>query len=90
LFDDAQQRWIPPRIGADTAQLALRQVEALPAWTNSLSDPSEGVRQCERMLPAGAQQIMREPFGRFRSNSRQLPELLNESGNRPGSVRSHG
>ena len=54
LLDDADEARLAARVGADGAQLAFGEVEALPAEPDLLLDLGDGRRQRQDLLPAGA------------------------------------
>ena len=73
LFDVST---FPVRIAADVAELAIRNIVALPAANDLLFHSQDGIPEVFHILILLFQQVQYEPEGRFTSDPWECGELL--------------
>jgi hypothetical protein len=81
LFNHAYLAMVPPVIAADGAGVRVGDVKAGRAEGNLLSYRHYCLSQFHSLLLWGTQQVVGEALGAFSSDTRQLAQFLNESGN---------
>ncbi len=82
LLDHADDRRVAARVGADRAQLALGEVEALPAEADLLLDVDDRRRQGEDLVGPELQHVEREPLRGAGADAGELGELRDQALNR--------
>ena len=82
LLDHADERRVTARVGADRAQVAFCQVEALPAEADLLLDVDDGRRQGEDLLGLDLQNVKREPLCGAGADAGELGQLRDQALNR--------
>jgi hypothetical protein len=78
LLHDAHHVGIASRVGADGADLALRQVEAALAEADLVLHVLDGRRERQDVVGPESEDVEREPLGRARAYPRQLGELCDQ------------
>jgi len=78
LFDDADDRVVAPRVGADRAHLFLGEVAALTTEADTLLDVLECGSERERFVLRALQDVEREPLGRPRPDPGKPAQLRDE------------
>ena len=79
MYKRQDQRGVPARVLADRAARALGEVEADLAQGDALLDVADRLREGERVLAGGAQDVEREALRRAVADPGQAAELGDEA-----------
>lgn len=89
FFHDEDLRAIPFWIDAKLAQFVFGDISALTAKRKTLFDCSDSLRQSQRVVLLGFQNMERQALGRLLSYAGQADQFANESGQETLIVNSH-
>ena len=78
LLDDAHDRAVAPRVGADHAELLLGQVAAVAAEVHALLHLADRLGERERLLRRHGEQVERQPLRGARADPGQARQLRDE------------